>query len=54
MLDLLSFDTQNPFGETASLGDNIERYLANLGLETKQVTVDPAKPNVLATSRRVR
>ena len=48
-LDLLSFDTQNPPGETADVIAWLERSLRSAGLETEQVAVDAAKPNLLAT-----
>jgi succinyl-diaminopimelate desuccinylase len=48
-MELLSFDTQNPPGETAALADMIERRFADLGLETERFTVESSKPNVLAT-----
>ncbi len=48
-LDLLSYDTSNPPGETAALAAEVETLLADLGLETEEFAVDPDKPNVLAT-----
>lgn len=48
-LDLVGIDTSNPPGETTVLADLIEERFATLDLETRRVTVDPAKPNVLAT-----
>ncbi len=47
--ELLSFDTQNPPGETRDLVEWLEGVLSDLGLETELVATDPAKPNVLAT-----
>ncbi len=49
VLELLSFETGNPPGETAALADRVQEYLDGLGLATERVVVDPAKPNVLAT-----
>lgn len=46
-LDLLSFDTQNPPGETLAGMSFIESYLAEAGLEPRRISVDPAKPNLL-------
>ena len=48
-LALLAEDTQNPPGETAALADVVDDVLTAAGLETTRLTVDPAKPNVLAT-----
>jgi succinyl-diaminopimelate desuccinylase len=48
-LDLLAVDTQNPPGETAALASLVEDRFEALGLSTERLTVDPAKPNVLAT-----
>ncbi|MFC7229924.1 M20/M25/M40 family metallo-hydrolase [Salinirubellus salinus] len=48
-LDLLAVDTQNPPGDVRALADHVESFLADLGLDTDRVAVDPAKPNVLAT-----
>jgi succinyl-diaminopimelate desuccinylase len=48
-LDLLGFDTQNPPGETADVIAWLEQSLRSAGLETEQVAVDAAKPNLLAT-----
>lgn len=47
--ELLSFDTQNPPGETRRLVEWLEGVLSELGLETELAATDPAKPNVLAT-----
>jgi succinyl-diaminopimelate desuccinylase len=49
VLDLLSFDTANPPGETARLADAVESQFESLGIETERVVADPAKPNLLAT-----
>jgi succinyl-diaminopimelate desuccinylase len=48
-MDLLAVDTSNPPGDTTALADHVESYLADLAVETERVTVDPAKPNLLAT-----
>jgi succinyl-diaminopimelate desuccinylase len=48
-LELLSVDTQNPPGETGEIAEIAEAYLSDLGLSTERQTVDPAKPNLLAT-----
>lgn len=47
-LDLLSFDTQNPPGETRAMADFVKTYLEEAGVATETVTVDPAKPNIVA------
>lgn len=47
-LELLRHDTQNPPGETASLADWVEGVFSTLEVATERVTVDPAKPNLLA------
>ncbi len=47
-LDLLSFDTQNPPGETAEMAAFVRDYLEDAGIRTEMVTVDPAKPNIVA------
>jgi succinyl-diaminopimelate desuccinylase len=48
-LDLLAADTQNPPGATESLTDYATAFFEELGVTTERITVDPAKPNVLAT-----
>ena len=48
-LELVSFDTANPPGETQAIVDWLETELADLGLETDRFAVDPSKPNLLAT-----
>ncbi|RQH02281.1 M20 family peptidase [Natrarchaeobius oligotrophus] len=48
-LDLVSFDTSNPPGDTREIVDWIESALTDLGLETERVATDPTKPNLLAT-----
>ena len=47
-LDLLSFDTQNPPGETTEMAAFVRDYLGDAGIDTESVTVDPAKPNLVA------
>ncbi len=47
-LDLIEFDTQNPPGETAEGMAFVREYLQEAGLQPDTVTVDPAKPNVVA------
>lgn len=46
--ELLEVDTQNPPGDTRELADWIESFFTDLGIETRRVTADPAKPNVIA------
>lgn len=46
---LLGVETQNPPGETRALTDRIEAFFDDLGLDTRTVATDPAKPNVIAT-----
>ncbi|MCU4801741.1 M20/M25/M40 family metallo-hydrolase [Halobacteria archaeon HArc-gm2] len=48
-LDLLAIDTSNPPGETGEIVDLIEQYLSALSVDVERITVDPAKPNLLAT-----
>ena len=48
-LELLSYDTQNPPGQTRAIVDWIDARFAALGLATEQYAVDPAKPNLVAT-----
>ncbi|MFP4627306.1 MAG: M20 family metallopeptidase [Natronomonas sp.] len=47
-LDLVSFDTQNPPGNTLKIVDWIEETVRDLGLQTERHVVDPAKPNLVA------
>lgn len=47
--ELVAVDTRNPPGATAALADRVETFLSDLGLDTRRVATDPAKPNVLAT-----
>jgi len=49
LLDLVGFDTQNPPGETDEAFDYVESYLAALDVETRRVSVDDDRPNLLAT-----
>jgi succinyl-diaminopimelate desuccinylase len=46
---LVGFDTQNPPGETRELVDWLEDRLDEAGIERNRVTVDPEKPNLVAT-----
>jgi len=46
---LLGVETQNPPGETRALADRIQTLFDDLGLDTRTVATDPAKPNVIAT-----
>ncbi|MFB6133433.1 MAG: M20 family metallopeptidase [Halanaeroarchaeum sp.] len=48
LLDLLAIDTQNPPGETTALAEYVESYLTERGIETRRVTANSGKPNVLA------
>ena len=48
-LGLVAVDTQNPPGETVALAALVEDRFETLGLSTERLTVDPAKPNLLAT-----
>ena len=48
-LELLSFETANPPGETADVIEYVEQYYERVGLDTERIVVDPAKPNLLAT-----
>ncbi len=48
-LDLLSYDTANPPGTTREVAGYVEDYLADIGLETERIVVDPTKPNLVAT-----
>ncbi len=47
--ELLSFDTQNPPGETRAIAGWLESFFEGLGLEAELYYTDPAKPNVVAT-----
>jgi len=47
--ELLAVDTQNPPGDTRALAAWIETFFQELGIETRPVTTDPAKPNLVAT-----
>lgn len=47
--DLLGIDTQNPPGETREIITRVETFFENLGLTTRRIATDPAKPNLLAT-----
>lgn len=48
-LDLVSFDTSNPPGDTREIVGWIDTELTDLGLETERIATDPTKPNLLAT-----
>lgn len=48
VLDLLAIPTANPPGETEAAVAYLEESLASAGIETERLTVDPAKPNLLA------
>ena len=47
--ELLEVDTQNPPGDTRELADWIESFFTGLGIDTRRIATDPAKPNVIAT-----
>lgn len=47
--ELLAVDTQNPPGETRRIAEWVGSFLEDLGLTTRTVATDPAKPNVIAT-----
>jgi len=47
--ELLAVDTQNPPGDTRALAAWIETFFEELGIESRRVTTDPAKPNLVAT-----
>src|SRR6056297_1252066 len=47
--ELLAVDTQNPPGDTRALAAWIETFFQELGIESRRVTTDPAKPNLVAT-----
>ncbi|MDZ7702534.1 MAG: M20/M25/M40 family metallo-hydrolase [Halobacteriales archaeon] len=49
LLELLAVDTQNPPGATREAIDYLAAELDALGIDTEHVTIDPAKPNLLAT-----
>lgn len=48
LLDILAIDTRNPPGETVELAEYVESYLSERGIESRRVTTDPGKPNILA------
>lgn len=48
-LELLSFDTQNPPGETRQAVDWVEHRITELGVEFERVETDPGRPNLVAT-----
>ncbi|MFB6113668.1 MAG: M20 family metallopeptidase [Halodesulfurarchaeum sp.] len=47
-LDLLSYDTQNPPGQTDAAISFVEEYLEDAGIDTRTVAADGDKPNLLA------
>ncbi|MFW6321698.1 MAG: M20 family metallopeptidase [Halohasta sp.] len=47
--ELLAVDTQNPPGDTRELADWIETFFQAHGIETRRITTDPVKPNLVAT-----
>lgn len=47
-LDLLSFDTSNPPGETQAAMEFVADYLRESGVSVETVATDPAKPNIIA------
>ena len=47
--ELLAVDTQNPPGDTRALVAWVETFFQELDIETRRVTTDPAKPNLVAT-----
>ncbi|MFO7833090.1 MAG: M20/M25/M40 family metallo-hydrolase [Halohasta sp.] len=47
--ELLAVDTQNPPGDTRELADWIETFFHTHGIETRRITTDPVKPNLVAT-----
>jgi succinyl-diaminopimelate desuccinylase len=49
VLELLSFETPNPPGDTRAVADWTEHYLEDAGLTVDRIVADPAKPNLLAT-----
>ena len=48
-LELVSFDTANPPGETREIVEFLATEFAGFGLNTERVASDEAKPNLLAT-----
>jgi len=46
--DLLAADSQNPPGDTTAAAAVVRDALESAGLAVREVTVDPAKPNLLA------
>ena len=46
--DLLAADTRNPPGDTTAAAAVVRDALESAGLAVREVTVDPAKPNLLA------
>lgn len=48
LLELLTFDTQNPPGETVAIVDYLEAQLQAAGLETKRLICADRKPNLIA------
>ena len=48
-LELVSFDTANPPGETREIVAYLATEFAGVGLETERVASDEARPNLLAT-----
>lgn len=47
--ELLAVDTRNPPGDTRALAAWIETFFQDLGIESRRITTDPAKPNLVAT-----
>lgn len=47
-LDLLSFDTGNPPGDTRDAVEYVEEFLQDLDVDTRRVEVEERKPNVVA------
>lgn len=47
--ELLAVDTQNPPGETRQIAEWVGSFLEDLGITTRTVATNPAKPNVVAT-----
>ena len=47
--ELVAVDTQNPPGDTRELADWIGTFFKDRGIETRRITSDPAKPNLVAT-----
>jgi succinyl-diaminopimelate desuccinylase len=48
-LELLSFDTQNPPGETTAIFESLVATIEEFGLDLEWITDDEAKPNIVAT-----